>query len=149
MCRSKADGGRRCTGHSTTFTSTASGRTTIVNITSGNDMVGAQGRVFGRNAERPRPSATPPRGHTPDTCPTRTVNIAAGNARVGVQGSDPDAGDDPVREVNIRLGNAWVGQQHADTAEPDVPAGAPSVVNIATGNARVGRQGTHYGAIHL
>ncbi|GGQ44062.1 hypothetical protein [Couchioplanes azureus] len=150
MCRSKAHGGRRCTGNSTTSTSTASGRTTIVNIASGNDVVDVQGRVLGRSTDRPRPPATPPPGDTPDTYPPRTVNIAAGNARVGVQGSEPAAGDHPVREVNLRLGNAWVGQQHGDTAESEVPAEAPSVVNIATGNARVGRQGgTSYGAIRF
>ncbi|OJF09786.1 hypothetical protein [Couchioplanes caeruleus] len=148
MCRSKAHGGRRCTGHSAFTTSSPSSPTTL-NVASGNDMVGAQGRIFGRSADRPRASATPLRGDIPDAYPARTVNIAAGSARVGVQGSDPAAGGDTVREVNIRLDNAWVGQQNADTAEVDTPAATPSVVNIAIGNARVGRQGTNFGAIRF
>jgi hypothetical protein len=87
MCRSKSNGGRRCTGHTTTATTS----TVITNIASGNDTIGVQvGQIVTHDPDThtpapspaPAPASTDPGGD--DSTPT-VVNIRSGNARVGMQ----------------------------------------------------------------
>jgi hypothetical protein len=99
MCRSQADGGRRCHGSRTArATSTSASSPTVqqgpVNIASGDDIVALQVGTIGA-------TDAPPQSGSPVADPTdmfaiRSINIRSGNARVGMQ-------VDTIGEINLSL----------------------------------------------
>lgn len=86
MCRSKSDGGRRCTGHGWARANTTPVvQSGPVNVATGDDLIAVQvgqlGGPSGRGGEPVTDQHTGPEEPSQGT----TTNIRCGNARVGMQ----------------------------------------------------------------